>query len=337
MMIIIRRLRWIGEGVIHAGCMAASKLENQEELIGLIYESVLCPEAWQKFLDRVVEVSCARSGLLVLQNTDNLDIGYTLQNGFDAPMRELYNRDYRTADLWTIRLAQLPRGQMVPSQRFVPQKEFRRSLIYNEFCRPQGIEHCAGAFITCGGSWSIRFALQRTKPQGEFSDSEIQSLQRLVPHIQRSVRIGGEIGTIRGSLEAIIEQWLTPCMLVSSDRKIVMMNRKAQTLLAHHQLGLVVSHGRIGFKSSELTHRLDALVRDSHRTHVDGQGQGGGIVKLPRKGRLPLMVSVTPFHAPASTGLNHPECTVALFFLRSRSPNLPEYGAFAGNVRADTC
>jgi len=315
-------------------------LENQEELIGHIYDSVLCPDSWQMFLDRLVEGSHARSGLLVLQNTDNLDIGYTVQNGFDASMRELYNRDYRTQDLWTIGLTQLPRGQVVPSQGYVPQMEFKRSVIYNEFCRPQGIEHCAGAFITCDGPWSIRLALQRGKSQGEFSDREVQMLQRLVPHIQRSVRIGREFGNARGSLEASIEHGLIPCILMTRSRTILLTNSKARALIEHNQLGLVVVHDRITFRSSALTHRLDALVRDCELTLGRRSGRSGGMLKIPRMGRLPMIISLTPFHNPIGTSLGQMEATVALYFYdpeRRVYPNaqllLELFGLTSGETR----
>ena len=48
-------------------------------------------------------------GLLVMQNADNLAIGYTVQAGFDESLRELYDRDYREHDLWTRHLSHMAR------------------------------------------------------------------------------------------------------------------------------------------------------------------------------------------------------------------------------------
>ena len=48
---------------------------KQYVLIGMLYDAIQHPEGWQAWLDTLVAVTGSRSGLLVLQNSENLDIG----------------------------------------------------------------------------------------------------------------------------------------------------------------------------------------------------------------------------------------------------------------------
>ena len=201
--------------------MTPAEMGGQEELIGLIYDAAASPAAWQSFLDRLVTHAHACSGLLVLQDTGSLDIAYTVQSGFDAATRERYNRDYRVHDLWTRSLSRMARGQVFPTRAMVDPETFHHSLIYHEFCRPLGVEHGAGAFIPTDDQWSIRLALQRGKTKGEFRPAEVDRLQRLVPHIQRSIRLGRQLGSFREGFEAAIERLTTPCVIVGVAGKVV--------------------------------------------------------------------------------------------------------------------
>jgi|GEM_PF-3009656 len=293
-------------------------MENQlaskhHELIGMLYDAILCPDGWQAWLDMLVAATGSRSGLLVLQNADNLDIGYTVQTGFDLSLRELYNREYREHDVWMRRLSHMARETVYPTRAMVPQKEFRHSIIYNEFCRPLDVEHGAGAFLSTGGPWGMRFSLQRTRTQGEFSDTDIALLQQLVPHLRRSLLISRELSHARGNLEASIEQLLVPCILLNDSQRIVAMNRGAHNLIECHP-GIAVRQDRLMVMHPETAHRLNTLIRNCASGHSDDRLSDGGFVKLPRKQRMPLVISVTAFRSDNQTGPWNDSQTVALLF-----------------------
>jgi DNA-binding CsgD family transcriptional regulator len=286
---------------------------RQNELIGMLYDAVLSPDGWQAWLDALVAASGSRSGLLVLQNTDNLAIGYTLQTGFDEALREIYNRDYREHDLWTRRLSHMARETVYPTRAMVPQKEFHHSVIYNEFCRPIDVEHGAGAFVSTNGSWGMRFALQRSRSQGEFSDTDIRLLQQLVPHLRRSLHISRELSHARGNLEASIEQLPVPCILLGMSRQIIAMNNSARDLIETHG-ALAVQQNRLTVKFPGAARRLDELVSGCFPVLHDQERLPGGYVKLPRKSRMPLVISVTPFHKNRAGKPWNDHQTVALLF-----------------------
>ena len=279
----------------------------------MLYDAILCPEGWQAWLDMLVAATGSRSGLLVLQNADNLDIGYTVQTGFDQSLRELYNREYREHDVWMRSLSRMARETIYPSRAMVPQKEFRHSIIYNEFCRPLDVEHGAGAFLSTGGPWGMRFSLQRTRTQGEFSDADIALLQQLVPHLRRSLLISRELSHARGNLEASIEQLLVPCILLNDSQRIIAMNRGARNLIECHP-GIAVRQDRLSVMHPETAHRLDTLVRNCVSGYSGDRLSDGGFVKLPRKQQMPLVISVTAFRSDSQTGPWNDSQTVALLF-----------------------
>jgi hypothetical protein len=102
--------------------MESQLAAKQNELIGMLYDAILCPEGWQAWLDTLVAATGSRSGLLVLQNAENLDIGYTVQTGFDQSLRELYNRDYREHDVWMRGLSHMTRERSIPRARWCRSK-----------------------------------------------------------------------------------------------------------------------------------------------------------------------------------------------------------------------
>ncbi len=68
--------------------MHSRLLRDQEDLIGLIYDAVVHPEAWQTWLDKLVSCAGARSALLMIRNPDGLDTGFAVQSGLDDALRE---------------------------------------------------------------------------------------------------------------------------------------------------------------------------------------------------------------------------------------------------------
>jgi DNA-binding NarL/FixJ family response regulator len=288
-------------------------VSKHHELIGMLYDAILSPEGWQAWLDMLVAATGSRSGLLVLQNVDNLDIGYTVQTGFDQSLRELYNREYREHDVWMRRLSHMARETIYSTRAMVPQKEFRHSIIYNEFCRPLDVEHGAGAFLSTVGPWGMRFSLQRTRTQGEFSDVDISLLQQLVPHLRRSLHISRELSHARGNLEASIEQLLVPCVLLNDAQRIVAMNRAARNLIENHDT-LAVRQDRLAVLHPEAARRLNALIRSCLPGSSGDRLSDSGFVKLPRKDRMPLVISVTAFRNNRQTGPWNDNQTVALLF-----------------------
>ena len=288
-------------------------LTSREELVGLIYDAVVCPEAWQTFIEKLVAGTRSRSGLLILQNTENLDIAHTLQDGFDPSTRSEYNRDFRDQDLWVRTMTQLPRETFYPSRAGLPQKLFRRSCIYNEFCKPLDIEHAAAAFLSTEGPWAVRVSLQRTKRQGEFSDVEIGGLQSLVPHLRRGLMLGRELCRYRGDFEATMAQLTMPCLLLNQLRRVVAINASARHLIATHP-GLTVRNDALLVKAGSIAQRVDSLIQDCLQTLSSGQGQGGGYVTLPREDRLPLIMSVIPFRGGIGAEQLQGGATVAVLF-----------------------
>lgn len=293
--------------------MESQLAAKHHELIGMLYDAILCPEGWQAWLDTLVAATGSRSGLLVLQNADNLDIGYTVQTGFDQSLRELYNREYREHDVWMRGLSHMTRETVYPTRAMVSQQAFHDSIIYNEFCRPLDVEHGAGAFLSTDGPWGMRFSLQRTKSQGEFTDTDIELLQQLVPHLRRSLHISRELDHARGNLESSIEQLPVPCILLNGSQQIVAMNRGARLLIESHR-GLAVRQDRLVVMIPEVARRLSALIQNSLPGCSGDPMCGGGFVKLPRKEWMPLVISVTPFRNHRHGGPWNDRQTVALLF-----------------------
>ena len=302
--------------------MHSRLLRDQEDLVGLIYDAVVHPEAWQTWLDKLVSCAGARSALLMIRNPDGLDTGFAVQSGLDDALRELYSRESRAPDR-TRGTGRTRRANAHSSSARVEQSQSTTSGVHRDICRSFGNERGSGVCISSDGPWSLRFVLQRDESQGEFSENEIEDLRKLVPHIRRSVQLGHEVGLVRGSVEAIVERLPTPCLLLDGTRRAIAVNSGARQLLEERRHGLVLKQDRVFIEVPGLTRRLQALIRNSHGTVGAADGQGGGIIKLTRQDHLPLILSVSPFRSPVAAAFPKCDDVVALLLYDPERRLLP--------------
>ena len=273
--------------------MPITLAQHRDALIERLYDAALFGEPWDGWLGQVVECAGARSGLLILQNTETLEIAYTAEAGYGADQRTLYEREFRGHDVWTQTMQRLPRERFFPTEAVLPYRAFKRTLIYNAYCRGLDIAHASAAFLSMEGPWAVRFCVQRSHSQGAFEAAELELLQSLVPHLRRCVSLAESVGLLRTGLDTLLDRYEAPCLLVTTTRMVVAQNRAAQELLAELPC-LSVQRGRLAIKGGDLATRMDELIRNCHLPPTEAAAAAAAVVKLPRKDRPPLIVSAIP-------------------------------------------
>jgi len=272
------------------------KIGELSELIGLIYDAALNPEAWPVMLNCLADVLSAQCSLIGSHNSSTDAVAMT------APRTDLqYLRSF--AEYWAgrdfiwKRGAKLAVGTVTVWEMIMPRSEFCRTDFYNEWCKPQGIEAAIATNLLVEGPVSTVIATYRPYAEGDFDATETKLFAALIPHLQRAVqlqlRLAGLDGLPESSAE-ILNRLSQGVLLVDAKARVIFANRTAESIL---RVGRGLFLGRDGLRGEipGETRRLRHIIADCEPR--PGLGTAGGRLQLSRENGVPLTVLVVPHRA----------------------------------------
>ena len=287
------------------------------QLITRIYASIRNASATQEFVDGLVDLTKSKSGLLVLQNTSTLAIDHTIQNGFEPAARGTYDDNFRLHDNWMINICKLPKGNVYTNYELLPQNEFRKSLIYTDFCRPLDIEYCLGVLIPTREKWCIRLGLQRGKQQSEFESEQIRALNYLLPHLLQAYQIKCQLDEATLVCKGLADLHLREgkATLTYSAEGEILHDTGVEEMLSRADSGFRIRHGQVKFDSERHASRYAAMLGNAlaNKKHQSGSISDAMSVHNLSNPHQILRIAVTAVHTQES-GTCEP-CAIAIFSL----------------------
>lgn len=135
--------------------------------------------------------------------------------------------------------------------------------------------------------------LHRTRQVGDFEDRHVEQLLFLLPHIERAVNIGFQLGALgawqRASME-LFEANARAIVFLARDGRILFANRAASAL-AQGRDGVVLSAEGLSLLRPRDDARLRQLIGDA----LDFAGRSSGVMWAPRpSGKRPFSILVAP-------------------------------------------
>jgi DNA-binding CsgD family transcriptional regulator len=180
---------------------------------------------------------------------------------------------------------------------FTTESVIAHSEFYQDYLLPLEMGY-VGATILINDRQSLAaIATQRARSQGPFEPADLQSLERLAPHLTRALRLQTRFAALeaqRWADEALRDRLPFAVVLLDERGRVVSQNRAATDLLAAAD-GLTARHGCLRTLHPADQAALDQLIRDAARP-PDGAGLPvGGAVALRRPSlRRPLNLLVMP-------------------------------------------
>ena len=167
------------------------------EVVAGIYDCVLRPEGWARVLDGLQREVGAVSSYLLIHGTHPLDRNMTIvaEHNVDPQMRRLYDEHYIKLNPLLPYLASASGGQVYSCRHLVTQPEYLRSAFYREWAEPQGWWDYAGVTVVRQDHCSAAVGFTRAKQDQVFSNSNLELLDLLAPHL---VRAGRQIQDLLG-------------------------------------------------------------------------------------------------------------------------------------------
>lgn len=279
-------------------------MENRyEDLLALIYEASLEPSKWGEFLECFAEATNSAGSVLFLHDfSDHSSTALpSPNNSFVAHARtdeafiESFQSHYSKVNVWLENAKQYDEGVPVISSQLYPDAELPKTEFFDGWLRPQGYFYSIGGSILQQSDVSVRLTALRSHSSGIYADAEMALYQRLVPHLQRSLRIHWQLlqeQEARNLRETALSRMPQAVVLLNETGKVLFANRLAETIF-RQGCGPTAINGR--FTAVGLQY-ADNIRENLHRACM-GVGSSLRLVD-PHSGRQ-WVITFSPL--PAST------------------------------------
>ena len=223
-------------------------VEHIPSLIGDIYDASLDPSLWPHVLAKTRDfVGGAGASLFSKDVTSKTGTVYYDSGDMDPAYRHLYFDKYVRFDPVTSGHVTAEVGQPICTADIMPHEELRKTLIYHEWVRPQGVVDFVSAVLDKSATGAALFGVFRLEQHGLVDDATLWRARQVVPHIRRAVLIGrviehktAEAAALADTLDGI----RAGMFLVDASGRIVHANASGHAL-AEAGVALRATDGRL--------------------------------------------------------------------------------------------
>jgi DNA-binding CsgD family transcriptional regulator len=294
-------------------------LRERGRLIESIYRTVGEPDAWNGLLRELVAVTHSRSARLLVMNREANRVSFSVKLNIDDNYHRQYVEHYVNACPWRTELGLMRPGRLYSTYLHFtcPQQNFYRTEFFNDWARPQNIHHGVCGTVYRDAATSVQMLVQRTRGQGFFTEAETAFINELVPHIQQSFLIAGQLANTRAQGKAIaIAAGSEPLPFVLLDRslRITYSSPGMEKLIADDPC-LEVRNSRLLITDELQNRRMRRLLREC-LTAADSRTflTCGGTLAVPRPSAPDLQLLVRPVHPDVPVLIGPPPGYVAVYF-----------------------
>ena len=232
-----------------------------------------------------------------------------------------YAEYWHARDAWAERGAAM-KGRAFLGEEVVATDELLGADWYNDLLRYHEIHHLVAAVFDIGRGAAGVIGIHRAPGAEAFDTADRSMMAMIVPHLRQVLRLIRRLDSVdrqrRLGFEAL-SALATAVIVVGADNRVRMLNAAAERVIAAG-LGVTVRQGRLTLADSKLDDRLKIATRKSALAAVGRSLFAGETLTLPRNGRAPLSLAVTPLPAgAASVGQLEP---LAAVFITEPEPDM---------------
>lgn len=218
-----------------------STTPDWNDLIGAIYDAATDDALWTPAIGRVMElIGADQSALFSLHVGLNGYVPILLNQYVSDDVWNLYWAYYWQCDIWSQRMqatGQLRVGNVVHGDQLLERREFRRTEIYADYARPNGVETLMCSLLFDGNTPAeppmMALNLYRPPQAETFSQEDEAFLRVLIPHLRRALRIRWQIGQHeeeRSLRETVLDGMAQGVVLLDEHGTVLFANRRAEAI-----------------------------------------------------------------------------------------------------------
>lgn len=288
--------------------------KHVDRLLDLIYDAATEQGLWRSVLTEIADLTGSQGGILFGQSFQASRVYFD----YNGRLSEECNRAYKERHMrnpWSEGMERQSVGRIVLSDEIVPFASLKPTLFFEEVLRPQDVAHNAMVALAAKDDFKAAFNICRSARQGPLGQDGRRFLERLVPHMRRSMRLGFRLEGYKALQRAeydVLDRLAVGVILLDRRARIIYANTAARALDS--------SKGPLHLRGAALTahappysQRLDEMIRLA----LCGAPTGSMSVPRPSDGQLLtiLVSSVRGRDVGRFAELSMPDAAVLLFII----------------------
>ena len=277
--------------------------EQENKVIGMIYEAALNPALWQDVLTEIVDFSGSTTAIFTA--TDQLSPNYDFVFTHNIPpesMRAYQDEQVKVLDmrLHTPYWAEKALGETV-LQTFAfyadMPKDTDQFIFYEKCAKPTNITHVAAVLLERSAySWAV-FAVHRSPQLDEYSEQEEKILKRLGVHLRRALQIYRQITLLqedKRNIYQVLDRFKIGVILINQDYRLCYANAIVKKVFEKSSILELDKNNSL--KTLKIfQEKLNQLIRSALFENDDLNNEAGGVLALYDDNDSSLMLSILPF------------------------------------------
>ncbi|HXV31637.1 MAG TPA: helix-turn-helix transcriptional regulator, partial [Sinorhizobium sp.] len=243
----------------------------RDELVELIYGSLLEHGKWQQFLDHLNNAMHYGKTTFMYHDAVVRKGYFSLAAGYAEEEVAAYNQYYNLINPWMAKASMRPVGKGVTSDYMFDAQQLRKTEFYNDYLRKSGLE--GGAGITIFRDKGRSFVLTSLMSARDHeSSAELASLfTELSPHIARAFsyyRRGTKASDEASSQCTLLDLTGTGLIIVDEDAYLKAVNKTAEQFIDQRCGIRITPTGRIAFDKGRLQEMLKDICQRQSKGSV---------------------------------------------------------------------
>jgi len=166
--------------------------EKIEQVLDLIYDAAAENGLWRSALTAIADLTGSQGCILFGQSVTAQRVYFDFNGRLDEECNRAY-QERRMINPWSVGMENQPAGRLVLSDELIPLSQLRLTPFYEDVLRPQRISHNGMMGLAAKEDFRAAFNICRSERHGAFDGSEQRLLERLSPHLCRSIALGFRI------------------------------------------------------------------------------------------------------------------------------------------------
>jgi DNA-binding CsgD family transcriptional regulator len=236
------------------------------DFIDLIGEAALDSTLWLRVLEKLEQTLEAPWAYLYVHDYSSNQVEIRAASGFADARINAYEQYYAAKNPALIHGARhLTAGNVCLTQMLCPKDVFQRSELHNDWAAPQGIGDGLAATVLRTPTQVGLFGVLRRIGAPPCLEADVWLVRRLMPHLQRAVRVHTAITELRDRESAnrrALDQSPRAIILLDRRGRILSMNRAVDALLRKAD-GLFLGQSGLETSRRQETAMLASLIREA--------------------------------------------------------------------------
>jgi DNA-binding CsgD family transcriptional regulator len=261
--------------------------------------------AWQNTLDELAELFSSGAAALTLYSpeTDRFDI---IATTYSEGAVDVYNDRFRQISPMHPSIIRMSTGEIYWRSRDNPDDRYLESEIYQQFFKSEGVYDLVYSVVLERDGRSAGVTFSRPSPGSAFSQTDINLMQVIFPHLSTAVRNCMILSSAQRDTQRMSETLSKiPRSIIFVDQRgeVTFVNDTAAKTLAMRDGLEVDRNGKLFASLSKDERELRAILTSVFEANGSGEIIHDGVLPISRPSHLrPLQVMITPFADSTESG-----------------------------------